>query len=191
MGRRVFTYLLVVFTGIFIGVGEICTSSKGLPRVVNKAENIGFTGFRSGYAEDGFKGCYYASVVNVVKGRRSHFAVRFNQSFHPLCDFTGVQCGHFLFDSWENNVRTGIKNPLLNAISGHQIDRIYLLTYLKSVSKFSNDFAGINDLWCQPQRIGLNVLDNYFNGLPFRKGQYPSIYGTRFFIKTMPNSRTS
>ena len=163
-------------------------NSKCLPRVVNKAINIGLPRLGSGYPVDGFKGCNNGSVVHKMKGWSSHLTVFFNQSFQPQFEFSSVQRCHFLVNPWKNNVRNGIKNPLFNAVTGCENEGLYGRTGGKPEAQFADKIAGCNDLRGKSHGVRVHVLNDNCKGFPARKGQDSIINRTGRFIKTMPNT---
>lgn len=156
--------------------------------MVNKAVDIGLPGLGSRDIVDGFQGCNDSSIVNEVERSGPHFPVFLNQPPQPFGDFTGMEGSHFLLNPAEYNIRTGVENPLFDAVPGFKVDGFAQPTGREPIGQFPDHFAGCNDFRGQSHRVRVNVLNDNVEGLPIRQGNNLSINRAGRFIKTKPNS---
>lgn len=161
---------------------------KCLPTMVNKAVDIRLSGLGGRDIVDEFQGRNDRPIINEVEGSCPHFPVLLNQSPQSFSDFPGMERGHFLLNPGEYNVRTGVENPLFDAVPGFKVDGFTQPTGRETIGQFPNYFAGCNDLRGQTHRVRVNVLNDNVEGLPIRQGHNLLKHGAGRFIKTKPNT---
>lgn len=183
--RIFYKYFLLFFIGKTTDVDEVCGTRKGLPIMAVQSQIITFSGTRSRDIVDGFERSDYNSIVNKMKGRLSHFAVKFNHSLQSFFDIPVVLCKYFLVNSRFANRKLGIKNPFLNTIPCYQMDGRNLVTGVESVRQLPNQFASINHLWCQSHGVRENIFNNDNEFRAFREPQNLVINFFGFNIKTV------
>lgn len=163
------------------------TYSKSRPAmgILLNSVDITLSGQRFGYVVDDFHGFFYNTIINPIKGRFSHFAVKFGQSFESFREIFGVFRINFLRNSGKTYFRNGIKNPLLYGVSCYQFNRGNLSAFLKSVCQFTNQFTSTNDSRSKFQRVGENIFNNDSHLISPTEAHYPTINQFRFTLKTI------
>lgn len=159
--RMIYKYFLLFFIGVFTDVGEVCAyKGECLPRMTFQSENILFPRFGGWDLVDGTKCGNYDFIINPVERRTSHCAVQFDKASFAVFNICAMSGHNFLFNSWNTNIRAGIEYPFLNGVSWNKTNRLNLNICIKPVGKFPDQFASINNIWCQLHRIRVNILNN-------------------------------
>lgn len=162
-------------------------SSKGLPDVgiSFNSVDIGLPRLWCRDIEKFLDGRFNDTIINPIEGRFSHFAIKFNQPLLAICNVPFVFCRNLFLNSWSSDIRKCIKYPFLNAVSWYEMNRRNLLAFLKSVGQFAYQFAGFDNIRCQPIGIRENIFDNDSYRISPTEAQYPPINPFRFTLKTI------